>query len=1064
MNFFARLISNHPLTNVLFVIVILLGIYSYATMARQQDPDINFNWVEIRVVLPGATTSDVEKQVTDVIEDALSNIQDVRFVQSTANVGVSTTLVRFKQLNELDFNKRIADLRREVQNAEGELPSQALSPTVVEVTTSTGFPTMAVLIERAGFDETLFYHANLITKEIERIRGIDNIWAIGYSEPEIHINLNPAALESYGISPGEVAQSLRVSLVNLSPGSVDISGQKWQFSLDNDISDARSIARVPILGHSGIYIGNVAEVKSARERSTSLVSVNGKSAILLNIFKAPNTNVLDITDRVRDYIDEKNIKLSETGVRVSVLDDQSPTTRRALSTMEKNSMVGLILVLLSTWLFLGTRISIFCTLGIPFVLCLTFFVIKQLGQTLNLNVLLGLVMSVGIVVDNMIVIAESIRFNLRRGMEITHACVEGLLDVIKPLTSGVLTTVAAFAPLLFIEGILGQFMLVVPLVVVTALLMSMIQAYWILPSHVMGIDPRSEAHPTKFELRRMHYIEIIQRAYMRFLIRMLRAPRKMLTWCIGGLVLAGTLTFGGIAFPQVHQTWMGVFFLRIEFFAFDPLRLSYYNVKMPSGTALEQTLQATERLEQHVRALVPTEELRGMSSFAGIQFTDIGVETGPDVGQVMVSLLPDTRDSEPIDVMRDRILASISAADLGANELTSLIISGGPPQTKPIQLNVLGDDFESIRAAIVDLKELFGSMAGVFDIGVDDSFGQRQVQVRYNHDAIAADGISHREVDDLLAMVSNGLIITEVQRLGETTDIRLNAERPSVGNPGDVLDYRIRSSSGNSYPLSRYVQFSAVRGQSKIGHFDYRRNIRIEADINSSESPYTEQTASSHIHREWKRLYAAKHPSITLNSSGILDDLNEAIASMSFLFLLGLLLIYLLLCNALRSYFKPFLILTALPMAFVGVIFGLLISNQPMSLFTMFGVVGLTGISVNASIVLIDAIEKRRAAAMPLIHAALFAARRRVIPILITSLTTMAGLMSLALGIGGKSLLWGPVAIAIVWGVGFSAAMTLMIIPYLYLLFHRKGERERLERLAVAEAVAAPAPAPLAGA
>ncbi len=1048
MGFFSRLIANQPLTNVLFVIVLCVGIYSYMTMARQQDPDINFNWVEIQTILPGATTNDIEEQVTDIIEDALANLKDVRFIASSAYAGASVTLVRFNQISTTEFNKRVADLRREVQNAEQNLPDQALTPTVREITTSSGFPTMTLLVERPVLDEALYYHANLIKKEIERLRGVDNIRSLGFSSPEIHINLNRSALENYTISPSEVALSLRQSLVNLSTGGVDISGEKWQFSLNNSLDDPAMIERIPIVGRPDVYIGNIADVVIAREESATRVSVNGRPAIQLSLFKAPNTSVIDLTASIEEYVAKKNIVLTAAGVELNIIDDQSPTTRNALSIMETNSVIGLILVLMSTWLFLGSRIAFFCTLGIPFVMCLVFIIIKQLGQSLNLNVLLALVMSVGIIVDNMIVVAESIRFNILRGMEVMQATVDGLLDVIKPLTSGVLTTIAAFAPLMLVDGILGQFMFVIPLVVTVALLMSMVEAYWILPSHVMGINPKSEFKRGTFEIKRAYYIDVIQSKYLRLLIGILRRPAKTIIYSVTGLLLAGAVIAGGIYFPKVHQSIWSSFFVRIEFFAFDPLRLVYFNVKAEDGTSLNETLQLTSEMEKRVRAMIPEEELRGASSYSGLQFNDAGVSSGAELGQVLISLLPSTSDSEPIGDMRDRILAEIKPKDLGVKEIDSMVLEGGPPKTKPIQLNVLGDDFDTIRSAIKDLRLILEDMDGLFDIAVDENFGQRQVVVSYNHDAIMADGINHQEVNDLLSMVSNGLIVTEIQKLGETTDIRINADQRLLNSPGDVLDYRIRSKDGGSFPLSRYVQFEARRGPSEINHFDFRRNIRIEADIDSDISELNERTAATYIKDKWSELYAEKYPTISINSSGILDDLNDAISSLAFLFLLGLLIIYLLLCNEFRSYYKPFLILTTLPMAFVGIIIGLLLSNQPLSLFSMYGVVALTGISVNASIVLIDAIEKRRAQGFLLMNAVLFAARRRIIPIIITSVTTIAGLFSLATGIGGKSLLWGPVAVVIVWGVGFSAAMTLIIIPYLYTLFHRRDEARRLEHKA----------------
>ena len=1053
-SFFVSLISNLPLTNVLFAIVLVVGAYSYVSMPRQQDPDINFNWVEISVALPGATTEDVEKQVTDVIEEGLANLQDVRFVSSSVRSGLSTTLVRFDQLGQAKFDKRVSDLRREVQNAERDLPEQATSPNVVEITTSTGFPTLSLLIQRESLDEDLYYHAKLINEEVKKIEGVNSTWLLGHSEPEIHINLNPSAMANYGIDPNQVVLTLRQSLRDLSVGSVDINNEKWQLSLNNSLADLDKLSAIPLLQRPDVYIGNIADLSYAREKRSVIVSSDGKPAIQLNLFKSPGVSVIDMTDRVLAYLQTRNTTLSELGIEITLLDDQSPTIRKALNIMETNSIIGLLLVLLSTWVFLGTRIAIFCTMGIPFVMCLVFICSKQLGQSLNVSVLLGLVMSVGIIVDNMIVVAESIRYKLREGYSLIDAAVSGLGEVIKPLTSGVTTTIAAFAPLMLVEGILGQFLLVIPLVVTVALLMSMIEAYWILPSHAVGWADTGREKPGRLEKWRSKTIHTIQRKYLHFLVQIFRYPAKTLIYFGIGLGLACVLVIGGIAAPSVHNTFFGRFFLKIEFFAFDPLRLAYVDINMPNATSLEQTMDVTELVEQRIRKLTPEADVRGISSYSGIQFNDQGIAIGSNLGQILISLLPKTSDRISIKDLSDQILTELDAEELGADSIGTFILQGGPPKTKPIQLNVLGDDFASIRAAITDLKKILASIGGVHSIEIDDNFGQRQLQIRYNHEAILKEGISYQDINDLLAVVSNGLVITEIQNKNESTDIRVIAENDYALTPGDILDYRIKAQDGSSIPLSRYVQFEAQRGLSKINHFDYRRNIRIEAESDQ----LNEQEAQNAIFSQWSEKYAKKHPSIELDASGILDDLNEALGSLFYLFLLGILLIYLILCNEFRSYFKPLLILTTLPMAFMGVVFGLLLSNQPLSLYTMYGVVALTGISVNASIVLIDAIERRRAQAMPLLHAILYASRRRVLPIIITSLTTMAGLFSLATGIGGKSLVWGPVAVAIVWGVGFSATMTLILIPYLYLIFHRKKDGEEVAARKANEEAAASAP------
>lgn len=1017
MNFIKRFLTNHVLANLTFVLVIAIGLITYQQLPRERDPTINFNWIQITTVFPGASAQDVEKRITDPLEEALRKVSDTRFVSSISRDSVSSILVRFNELNDDVFTKRVNDLRREIQNKEKDLPQDVDSPNIMEITSANGFPTATVVVYGNGNSDQLRISARNIQKDLERLGGVDTVDAIGLKDPELQVKFDPNKLSLMGLTPVDIANAINQNFRDISAGTLAVDETRWVIRWLGTSVDPEYLAKIPISTAGGeLPLSEVAIVQKGREKSTDLVRYQGQDAVLLSVKKQAKVNDITLVERIKRYVQNTNDIQKSRGVGLALIDDQTEVTQSALSVMQTNALFGLCLVLLSTWVFLGLRIAFLVSIGIPFTLCATFWAIGGLGQTLNISVLLAVVICLGMLVDDSVVVVEAIYYRIRRGSDKLEAIIDGLKEVFAPVTISILTTISAFLPLMLLPGILGKFMLVIPLVVSIALLFSLVEAYWMLPAHI---------HASKIHFNEDSYIQNIRDNlttkirfyYSKWLLKVMRFPGRAFA------LIAFIMVFSIIALMS------GM--VKVNFFASDPIRLFYVNVEMPTNTLVDKTIAYTEMIENKIKSHIPSNELRATTSYAGAMFTETEAVFGENYGQILVSLNPHKGKMQSVDQIIEAQRQDIISTP-GPVNVSYLRMANGPPTSKPINIKVRGDNFQDIRHAVSDIIAYLESVPEIHDISNNDTEGQPELILKPNHDAINRSQLSPSTISRITRLLVDGEIVASTQHEGEELNVRVKANQHNTQSINAYLQQAIALPQEGEIRLNELIDAKYEKGQSNIRHYNFRKTITIMADLDKNKMDTL--TANNLVIDHWEQI-RQKHPTIDLNFSGELDDIEESINAMPKLFLIGLGLMYLLLGTQFRSYWQPLMILSTVPLAFCGVVLGLCVTQNPMSLYTLYGVVALSGIAVNAAIVLISTANQKLTQGMSVTHATIFAARRRVIPILITSLTTIAGLFSLATGLGGKSLLWGPVATAIVWGLVMSTMLTLLVIPLLYQFF-----------------------------
>lgn len=1016
-----KLLENHPLANVTYVLVVVMGLLAYFQLPRAQYPEINLNWVTVVTVLPGASARDVENLVTEPLEDAIRKVADIEFSSSTSRENVSSILVRFDGIGAARLDKRINDLRREVQFATATLlPRDARTPTVMEVTTSSGFPTAMVVVAADDANEQFYRSARTMRETLERLPGVDKVWVSGMRNPELQVDFSPARMEKHGITPDRLASSLVRTLRDVPAGAASLSGEQTLLRVMGIEFDPVRVAELPLLGETEpatpIRVGDVAKVTRGMQEAAELVRHEGDPAVLLSVTRQPGAHALDLLGAIRQAISRQGEANAGNGTRILLLDDQTEETREAVRIMESNAVVGLLLVVLICWLFLSFRVALLVALGIPFAMAGTFWALSALGHTLNVSVLLGAVIALGMLVDDAVVVVDAVHYRMVRGMASIQACLEGIREVFTPVLTSVLTTVAFFVPLMTMPGVVGQFMMVVPLVVTLALLISLVEAFWMLPAHVTALNPRLD-DMSRMNRLRSRFTHRLRIRFGRMLARVLRAP----AWFVAGL--------GGLFLLAIVAVATG--WVKVQFFATDPMRIFNVNVQMQPGASLEDTMKVVREVERRVRSAARPGEIRSTLAVAGQMFTETEQLAADNLGQLSVSLMPktaDTRDVETmIESMRDRVLQTE-----GAKNIAFQVLSASVLLSKPVAIKVLGEDFVQLQRASDALTEILRKIEGVKDISTDARFGKQEIALKVDHDQARKLGMDALMLAGIIRLHFEGAVVTTLSDAnGEKLGVRVRAAADETADIDAMLSRQVRLPQGGTISLGSLFLVQTEPGMGAIRHYDFRRAISLQASLDKNLLDTAE--ANERIRLEWRKIQH-EHPGITLDFTGELDDIRESVNALLGLFLLGVGLILLILGAQFRSYWKPLLVLTAVPIAFTGMVLGLWVTGHPVSVYTLYGGVALAGVAVNASIVMLSAADQRQQGGMSVLHAAMYAARRRVVPILITSTTTIAGLLSLAAGLAGKSLLWGPLATAIIWGLAFSTVLTLFSMPLLYVV------------------------------
>lgn len=1028
-----------------------------ASMQREFWPYYDLDEIEVRVAYCGASPDEVEEAICEKIEAAVSSISGLETIYSTATEGSGQVRL------ELHADVDKADVQRilgEVQAAVNQIPSfpaLAEAPVVRQrVPNST-----AIQVGIIGPDDDSIEAALRLRRIAENIRdellaypSMSQVELQGVPSFQIDVEVSEEALRKYRLSLSQIAEILREENLEMPGGTLRTDSQEILLVGSNRSSAGREIAEIPLTLPNGVVIelGELGTVRDEFSDDTSISRMNGRPAIALSVNTTQTEDLLEVGRDVYAYLDTKQLPV---GYSMVAYRDRSDDVQDRLSLMITNGWQGLVLVFVLLALFLELRLAFWVAMGIPLSLLGACIVMYFTGQTLNLTSLFAFLIALGIVVDDAIVVGENIYVHRSMGKCFPQAAIDGTLEVMPSVVTSVITTVIAFLPMMFVTGNLGRFTTVLPLAVIAMLLISLGECVTILPSHLAHRDNLFLQFlswlltPMRFVACGLAWMNqhvgrmldsFVERVYLPSLRWSLRNSATVVALAVGLLVVsAGVVRSGKVPFVVLPRIDSNVLMLMIAY---------------PNGTPASVTDAATRRLEAALdevnqqtinEALTDREEgvVIAMHRAVGHGASSTGeVSSGSHVGSITVSLI----DSGYREISAQEIVTRWrkAAGDFPGTEV--LYFSTGPrgPAAAPIEFSLLAssEDLDRLEAAVDRCTERLAEYPGVFDITAGSKPGKYEYRLKIKDKARQL-GVTLGEVSRTVRAAYYGEEAMRLQRGRHEVELRVRYPREQRRSLADFRQLRHRTSDGIERPLTELVDIEVGRSASIIRRIDQKRSITISADVDEDSANAFD--ISSDLQASFLAELQAEFPEVTIRWGGQRQQTNESMLSMLYGFVFVIVGMYLLLTIEFKSYIQPLLVLTIIPFGCIGAIAGHFVMGLSLTLFSVYGLVALAGVVVNDSIVLIDFINRRIADGLPLEDALLDAGRRRFRPVVLTSVTTIAGMLPILLETSRQALVLIPMATSLAFGLMLATVLVLILAPTFYLVSRRLAPGTRTD-------------------
>ena len=738
---------------------------------------------------------------------------------------------------------------------------------------------------------------------------------------------------------------------------------------------------------------------------------------MLTVNKEEAGDSISIAADVREIIADLQAELPE-GVTVETFGDGSHAVRLSLDTLYNNMAAGLMLVLAILWFFVGGRNAAMAAAGLPVALAGAFFAMDALDITISMVSMMALILCLGVVVDDAIIIIENVYRHMEQGLSRKNAAIVGTSEVFWPVVASTATTVAAFLPLMMMTGVMGQFFAIIPKVIIVALIASLIEAFFILPSHLADFGRIKRRTDGKSALNRPE--TSIERGGRRVMVAYEKSLRFAIRHRYLTILGAYLLAFGLAALAAKTKD--------VVLFNDQDVELLDVRVHMPSDASKEQTEAVVNEIERRLLGL-GNADLEATVAARGMTRNNMGVEFGDHVGMVTAYMVP-AEERSSVHGGKDFLAATLHIFDdiVGPSALEVIEFQQGPPQGAPVAIRVGGDDLDRVIDMSEQIAGELRSIPGVRDVADNYDLGKRELQIEVDEDRAALHGLTPPAILAWMRAAFGGMPVATTRDGDQEIDLMVRLADDARADPSRVGDLTLIAPDGSDVALRDLATLTFGRGPGVIRHLERKRTVSVTAQIDA------DVTSSGRVNREMARRLEPiirANPELTFTFGGQFEETNESLASLARAFIIAALLIYTILATVFQSFAQPLVVMAAIPLSFIGVVVGFFVSGSPIGLVALIGVVGLSGIVVNDSLVLVDFINKRRAQGMPVDDAIIAASKLRLRPIFLTSVTTVAGIFPLAMA-GNAAATISPMATAIAWGLTFATVLTLIIIPCLY--------------------------------
>ena len=1016
----------------MFLMIVLLaaGLYAVAAIPKEATPDIAIPLGVVTTVLPGASSADVERLVTDKIESGVLGIEHVSKVTSTSGDGVSSVSVEFDASANID--KSIQLLKDAVDKVRPDLPTEALAPTVSDVNFA-DTPILVVSVSGNLAPSELTALSESVSDEIKRVPGVSRVSVSGVRARQVQVIVKEDRLRQYGLSLSDVTNAIRSAGVASPAGAITVDGVNYSVRFESGVASTDEVAGVSLAGPGGVplHVRDVADVVDGLEdaHSYSRVSVNGQPAnpsLTLSILKSRGGNIVQTGRAVEKRLEElKASTLAGTDIVISY--NGAEEVNKSLVELTRAGIETVILVMLVLLLTLGWRESLVAAASIPLSFLVAFIGLLASGNTLNNVSLFSLILAIGILVDSGIVVVEAFHTRLLKYGNKHEAAVAAIREYAWPLIAGTFTTIVVFVPLFFLSGIIGKFLAAIPFTVIFVLLASIFVALGFVP--ILAVFFVKAEH-SLLEARQEKYNKLAHDWYQKFLHKFLHDKKDQNRFLISMAVLFVI----ALALPATGL-------VKSIFFPADDTDYVYVQIEKPQGTELAVTDLSVREVEE---VLYANKNVASFVSVAGSGSSFSGGFTGPSsgssIGNITVNLQKNHKitSAEFVTQLRQQ-LSGITSAAITVGEP-----AGGPPAAAPVTITFSGDDLGELATTADNAAHVLSDIPGVVNINASTKNSAAEFVVSLDSAKATELGVSPTVVADTLRTALFSVKATSIRTGKDDIEVHTKLDlNPNYTDPSEtthttidsVRNLTVQGTSG-PVPLSSIATISYESAQSSINHEAGNRITTVTAEVGAKAN-------AVEVTKEFQKRFTPDMigEGVTMNLGGATEDIAQSFTELFLALVAGAALMLTILILEFNSFRHSFYLLAIIPLSLIGVFFGLAIVGQPLSLTSMLGVIALAGVIINHAIILMDSIARihRENPGMSLENVVVDAASTRLRPILLTTIVTVVGMLPLAL----SSAFFGPLAFAIMFGLAFSLLLTLVLIPMLYYRWPGKSIRAK---------------------
>ena len=1017
---------------------IAIGVLSVVGMQRDQFPTVDFEVLSVTTSYPGASPEDVEKSVTNIIEEELLSVSGIKEITSSSREGISSIIVTL----EADL-KVVTTVKNDVRNAVNRVkafPEEVTDlPQVIDFNV-TEFPVVTLNVDSTSGN---FNQARQITDELQvaisRIKGVASVDNPSYLDSEIQIKVNPDKLNKYKMSINEVISAISSRNARFTVGGNNQESLEKNIVILSEfesIDDIKDVVIKSSFDGPVIRLGDIAEVFRGQEEETSITRVNGTKGFVLQVKKQPQADIIRTVKRVRDRVAELKKNIPDD-INIFYTDDSSEAVSNRLDIIIKNGYIGLALVLVVLGVFLSLKTAFWVAVSIPVTLLGTVFGLGLTGNTINLISLSGFILVLGIVVDDSIVIAESIHHYKSKEGNLYKNVVMGLKRVIMPVVTTIISTMLVMSSFFLMSGILGKFIYVLPVVVLFALAISFLEITFALPAHLAT---------NKVEKQKRWFVPV-ENFYNKCMVRILKWRYLIVPLFIGLLVYSAMFAMKNIPFNLFPSRGATVMFANIE---------------APNGSSASYT----ENIVIDIENLIVSEigdDLKSYTSTIGSYFTNRA--------DIEIALTPTSDRERPAEDMQEKLKELVKNVE-GAEEIRISLLRPGPPQGADIEVTLVSES-DAQRALAADrLEEILNSIDGVDNINRNDEIGKPRIETVLDFDEMARLGVDYQSVYRHLRTAFSGSYVTDATIAGKEEDVRIYiGEKDYTEN--FIKNTAVKNRQGNLIPMSQFSTLREIEGEPDYNHLDGDRSIKVTASIadgrprgrptkvdeiintddnqslnvKSDEAQLNEAeparrgpppSKTTILAKALKELNASvEYPQVSIITAGGAQESIDSLQDFLRAFVVAIIGIFLLLAILFNSYSQPMLVLAAVPFSLIGVIWAFYFHGEPLSFFALTGSLALMGVIVNDSLVMVSHLNYIRDKSAQLEDKKVWIARGsrdRLRAVVLTTLTTMAGVLPLAYGIGGTDVFLQPMVLALGYGLIFGTFLTLILLPCMYLM------------------------------